>query len=310
MPDLLTNPTGPHSPVTNEGAETEGTLVEMEEPPYTGSGDDAIEPGPQIEMVSRPFAAESSVRETAPDTSGLSDIGNASFPERAFVPETVHGVDDRVRVNDTARYPWRVHASLLITARDGSNWVGTGWFIGPHTLVTAGHCVYIKNSGNPQRDGWVSTIRVMPGRNGSQLPYGSVISRRFRTVGGWSQNGDENFDYGAILIPTELGNDVGWFGFGVLTDAQLIGAAANVSGYPGDKPEGTQWYDNHQVASVSPTKVHYDIDTMGGQSGSAVYVVRGGRRVAVGVHAYGGPATNSGTRINNAVYGNLTAWRQ
>ena len=28
-------------------------------------------------------------------------------------------------------------------------WIGTGWFIGPHTLMTAGHVVFIKNSGVP-----------------------------------------------------------------------------------------------------------------------------------------------------------------
>ena len=46
-------------------------------------------------------------------------------------------------------YPWRVHASLLITAADGSNWIGTGWFVSPRVLVTAGHCVFIKGSGVP-----------------------------------------------------------------------------------------------------------------------------------------------------------------
>jgi hypothetical protein len=61
----------------------------------------------------------------------------------------VHGPDDRVQISNTSVYPWRVHASLLITAADGSRWIGTGWFIGPHTLMTAGHVVYIKNSGVP-----------------------------------------------------------------------------------------------------------------------------------------------------------------
>ena len=46
---------------------------------------------------------------------------------------------------------WRVHCSLLITAADNSSWIGTGWFIGPRTLITAGHVVYITNSGVPGR---------------------------------------------------------------------------------------------------------------------------------------------------------------
>jgi V8-like Glu-specific endopeptidase len=309
MPDVLATPTGLHIPVTNQSTEALETINEQVEAPNVGVGTDALEPGPQIEKIQRPIRAESALLEAAPDTSGLPDIGRASFPARNFVPETVHGLDDRVQIQQTDLYPWRVHASLLITARDGSNWIGTGWFIGPHTLVTAGHCVYIKNSGNANLDGWVSAIRVIPGRNGNTMPYGSVMSDRFYTVKGWADNGDENYDYGAIVIPTELGNTVGWIGFGAFPDDVLATAVANISGYPGDKPAGTQWYDSHAIASASPTKVRYDVDTMGGQSGSAVFIIRDGKRIGIAVHAYGGPTTNSGTRISSPVYTNLVAWK-
>lgn len=59
---------------------------------------------------------------TAPDTSNLRDIGEASFGTAA---EAVHGPDDRVQINNTAAFPWRVHSSLLITAADNSQWIGT-----------------------------------------------------------------------------------------------------------------------------------------------------------------------------------------
>ena len=95
---------------------------------------------------------------------------------------------------------------------------------------------------------------------------------------------------------------------GVFSDADLRAATANISGYPGDKPSGTQWYDNHRVAAVDSRKVFYDIDTMGGQSGSAVYRIQNGKRIAVAVHAYGGATTNSGTRISTPVYNNLVLW--
>jgi V8-like Glu-specific endopeptidase len=202
-----------------------------------------------------------------------------------------------------------VHASLLITAADGSGWIGTGWFIGPHTLMTAGHVVYIKNSGVPGRDGWVRSIEVMPGRNGAALPYGKVTSKNFRTVTGWANSGDENFDYGAIIIPTNLGNTTGWFGFGVFTDAQLTASVGNISGYPGDKPAGTQWYDAHRIASVNTRKVYYDIDTFGGQSGSGVYRIINGGRYGIAIHAYGGATTNSGTRIVTPIFNNMVAWK-
>ncbi len=240
----------------------------------------------------------------------LPDIGEASFGTPPPLAETVHGPDDRVKITNTNVYPWRVHASLLITAADNSMWIGTGWFVGPHTLITAGHVVFIKGSGVPGRDGWVKSMKVMPGRNGSSLPYGSVTTSNFRTVTGWMNSGNEIYDYGAIILPNNLGNTVGWLGFGVYSDADLKGSVGNISGYPGDKPSGTQWYDAHKIASVNSRKVFYDIDTAGGQSGSAVYRIKDSKRYAFAIHAYGGGTTNSGTRIVKPVYDNIVNWKK
>ncbi|MBT2490685.1 endopeptidase [Streptomyces sp. ISL-96] len=261
-----------------------------------------------VEGYQRPEYDNIPAETWTPPTAPLPDIGEASYGPAPHA-ETVHGPDDRVQIADTTNYPWRVHASLLITAADNSRWIGTGWFIGPHTLATAGHVVYIKNSGVAGRDGWVKSIQVMPGRNGATLPFGSVTSTNFRTVTGWTGSGDENFDYGAIIIPTELGSTTGWFGIGVWPDADLLKTTGNISGYPGDQPTGTQWYAGRGISSVNPLKVYYDIDTAGGQSGSAVYRLHNGGRYGIAVHAYGGATTNSGTRITRAVYDNLVAWK-
>ena len=243
----------------------------------------------------------------APDTSGLPDIGVASFGEPPAILEAVHGVDDRVRIDNADEYPWRANASLLITARDGSRSVGTAFFISSRTLVTAGHCVFVKK-GQPERDGWVKSIQVMPGRDGRRLPYGSATSTDFRTVRSWAEDGDEDFDYGAIILPTALGDRVGTMGYGVYTDSDLEATVGNIAGYPSDKP-GSQWYDSRTVANVTNRKVYYDIDTHGGQSGSAVYHIRDGKRYAFAIHAYGGGQVNSGTRINAMVYENLEQWK-
>jgi glutamyl endopeptidase len=305
-------PTGPHTPITNTVTH-EDAAAEMISLPTTGvtpaSATETTEPTGPVESLGE-SQSESVTELVAPNTDALRDVGAASFADPAVVLETVHGVDNRIRVSDPSLFPYRVNASLLITARDGSQWVGTAWFISGRTLATAAHCVYIKNSGIPQRDGWVKSIQVMPGRNGKKLPYGSVTSTEFWTVQGWATSGDENFDYGAIIIPTPLGDTVGTFGFASYADATLKASVANVTGYPGDKPSGTLWYDTKQIAAVSPTKVHYDIDTAGGQSGAAVYVIKSGKRIAVAVHAYGGPTTNSGTRISASVFTNLSAWKK
>lgn len=302
-------PTGKHRPVTNQ-PEERAAVRAASEPPAEGIDPRTPDPNPDgSEAVASPGGREAAPERvfTPPESEELKPIGVASFGESAR--ETVHGPDDRVQITKTDIYPWRAHASLLITAADNSSWIGTGWFIGPRTLITAGHVVYIKsNPPVPGRDGWVKSISVMPGRNGSNLPFGSVTGLIFHSVVGWTEDGDQNFDYGAIVIPTPLGDTVGTFGFGVYTDADLRGVVGNISGYPGDKPSGTQWYDHQQIASVTPEKVFYDIDTVGGQSGSAVYRIVNGRRFAIAVHAYGGATTNSGTRISTPVFQNLRAW--
>ena len=61
--------------------------------------------------------------------------------------------------------------------------------------------------------------------------------------------------------------------------------------------------------ALGPRKVHYTVDTAGGQSGSAVYVIKDGSRYGVAVHAYGGSSSNSGTRITKPVFDNFQLWK-
>ena len=259
--------------------------------------------GPEAVMAGPPVPPPT---ELPPGFEKLKDIGVASFGTGGT--EAIIGDDERTQITETATYPWRAIASLAITARDGSQWVGTGWFISPRTLITAGHCVFI-NSGRPEIDGWVSKINVMCGRDGSTLPYGSVTSTVFKSVDGWTQNADQNFDFGAIILPTPLGETVGMFGIAVYPDDELLGTLINISGYPGDKP-GTQWFDSRAVAQVNARKVYYEADTMGGQSGAPVFRIVDNNRIGVAVHAYGGATANSGTRINDEVYGWMKSWME
>ncbi|MDH3683629.1 MAG: endopeptidase [Acidimicrobiia bacterium] len=301
-------------------AVTNGIAVDStaEEPPESGGARPETDDGMElVEGYDRPEPAVTEAAAAGPDTAGVDptleryrvDIGNASFGT-GLTPETVHGPDDRRQITgNTNDYPWRVHCSLLITAADNSTWIGTGWFVSPRLLVTAGHCVFINGSAVPGQNGWVNKIRVIPGRDGSVKPFGETTSTTFYTVKGWSEQGDPEWDYGAIALDEPLGNQTGWFGFGVYRDSDLRDTVANISGYPSDQATGTQWYAARKIDSVGPRKVSYDIDTAGGQSGAAVYRIKNGSRYGVAVHAYGGARVNSGTRINKAVFDNISKWK-
>jgi glutamyl endopeptidase len=222
------------------------------------------------------------------------------------VAEVIIGVDNRVRVHATTVYPWRAICALKITARNGRKYIGTGWMVGPRTVITAGHCVYLHSEG-----GWASSIEVIPGRNDGSSPYGSASSGNLRSTTGWVNNRDRNFDYGAIILPEnkKLGNTVGFFGIAVRPDAFLMASALNLSGYPGDKGGNQQWYMAQRPTNVSNTVITYNIDTFGGQSGAPVWVYQNGQRYCVGIHTNGSNGGNSATRINNSVYNNLLNWK-
>jgi hypothetical protein len=102
---------------------------------------------------------------------------------------------------------------------------------GPHTLMTAGHVVYIKNSGVPvcprSRSSSRAWSAVLPASKWRRPACSSPEASR-----GVGRRAPIGVDRDAIA-DTDLGNTVGWFGFGVWPDADLRSAVANISGYPG-----------------------------------------------------------------------------
>jgi V8-like Glu-specific endopeptidase len=230
----------------------------------------------------------------------------AARVEARATPEVVIGADNRIRVTATTTYPWRSICSLLITAADGTQWIGTGWLAGPRLVVTAGHCVFIHDHG-----GFARSITVIPGRNAASEPYGRSTQSDLRSVVGWTQNRNSEYDYGAVLLRNgaAFGERVGTFGFAAYGDGELRSKIGNLSGYPGDKPTGTQWYHALGIKSVAARRLVYDIDTAGGQSGAPVWRKIAQSRIAVGIHTNGSQSGNSATRIVVPVRNNIVTWR-
>jgi glutamyl endopeptidase len=232
--------------------------------------------------------------------------------------ETVIDRDERVRILDTDLYPWSTICALHMRGARGAGAIGTGWFIGPKTIVTAGHCVF----SNLFFGGWASTIEVIPGLNGNgstAKPYGSVVSTRFSSVDRWTEHEDADFDIGCIHLDQAKGDEVGWFAIGALPPAELENYLVNVSGYPADRGAGTeQYYNRNRVLRVSERRLFYEVDTYGGQSGAPVWIHENedAPPLAVGIHAYGvggtpadfGITANSAPRIIPEVLAKMTEW--
>ena len=303
----------PFDSVSGEGSageddgEDQAEFVEQEEAGEDDGGE--LEGVPGFD-AGRVFDEEYEGGLFVPPPEDLEDFLQDPGAEEFDVPESVCGRDDRVRIRATTRVPWRWVCQLIITRRDGRRSRCTGWLIAPRTVMTAGHCLYSHAAG-----GWARRIEVIPGMDANHRPFGSQVGTSFRSVVGWTRDRNPNYDYGAIILPRQpcrfraLGN----FGFASYSSSRLRGLLVNNSGYPGDKPFGTQWFNAGRITRVTSRRLFYLLDTFGGQSGSPVWALQkiGGRwqRIAVGIHGYGG-CPNKSVRIIRPVFNNMMSWRQ
>lgn len=302
-------------PVSNEAVERSSRPL-MFQPSFgsLGQSDDSPGEGVQEAVASMPEATE-----TVPPPPPEKEVdilwqSYGSDELREYVEsldqatlETIFGADDRVEVTNTAVYPWHCICSLIM--RDASNNVlgtGTGFLISPRVVLTAGHCLFLWNSHQ-----WVHSVEVIPGRRGTHYPYGSVITRDMRSVRGWSENLDWEYDYGVVMLPeaNRLGDQLGWFGYTTRSRSELRSGVVNLSGYPGDKPAGTQWFHSLAVETVNRRRFGYKIDMMAGQSGAPVWqMLSDSGRYAVGINSWESSDENSATRITSQAFDNIVRW--
>lgn len=264
---------------------------------------------------------------------------NASGPKGSSVHEyltqsenlnvitSVIGADDRKEVDEflgqpdgspgapaVLPSPFRHLAALRIRWPTGGFARGTGWFIGPRTVVTAAHNLY-----DATRGGRAQQIEVIRAVEEDFRPYGVVVSQRFFYPQSWPAHADDNDDYGAVALGTDAFAEAGNFGVAVLADAELTDRLATICGYPHPSPrplyDGWKLYAHAcSCTKTTPTRLQYKIDTSKGQSGSPIWIVHPTRgRVVIGIHTDGEPqggAGNSGTRITQSVYADIQSWMQ
>ncbi|MEC3796105.1 serine protease [Bacillus velezensis] len=229
---------------------------------------------------------------------------NSKADIKSLKPSSIIGTDERIRISPTTSFPYRATAQLSVTYSGSTSTYGcTGFFVNADTIVTAGHCVY------DQKNGWASKITAAPGRNGSSYPYGSYSGKTFYSVKGWTENGDTNYDYGAIKVNGSPGNTVGWYGYRTTNSSSPAGLSSTVTGYPCDKVSGSMWSDSKPIRSAETYKLTYTTDTFGCQSGSPVYRNYSDTgQTAIAIHTNGGSSYNLGTRVTNSVFDNIQYW--
>jgi len=214
-----------------------------------------------------------------------------------FKPETVlkkviPGQDGRKNISNTTTWPYSIHTQLSMTL-NGDTYGGSGSMVGPHHLLTCGHCVYDFDKGIFFED-----ISAYPALNGEIAPFGKVKVTKAYMFKGWRDQGDQRFDMALLLLDQPIGEYVGWGGLLSAVDTELSQEEVHITGYPGDKGFKQMWSMSHKIKTIKPEQFDYEIDTCGGQSGSAIWINQGGLPMILGVHTLGSNSINSGVRLS------------
>ena len=213
--------------------------------------------------------------------------------------ETVCKKDERVQVDPMTSPPYKWICYLLIESADGREYRGSGFKIHlpdvNHTaVVTSGHCTYVEGQYAKK------IIVTFPGEQQVEVGSNDIYASPE-----YIATGDEDHDYGLILLPGTSDDGFGWSA--IIPDKELNNRLVTNCGYPGDKPAGTMWVTGGPTWTCTAKRICYMNDTMAGQSGSPVYTWYGGYWTVVAVHSYGG-CPNSAPRLTVEMISRFLEW--
>lgn len=205
---------------------------------------------------------------------------------------------DWTRVENAQVTPYKAICHIECTWFDGSTTHGTAFFIGPRVLITNAHLVWRGDKPSHIPLG----IEVSPGRQGYLDPFGTATARHYWVPFEWSHGGYEHdpaYDIAWLILDDRtLYKRVGYhFGYQATTDAQLKSWNLNISGYPMPTLYRFQQYRDYETKNqlVRDSWFRHYLDMRQGSSGSPLYVIRDGKRFAVGVNC----AESTGTTKYN-----------
>lgn len=217
--------------------------------------------------------------------------------------------DNRVVLEDYqyVQKPYRSICRILISFNElsGVEYQGTGFLVGPHTILTNCHMVY--DCSNEHNYGWFDSISISFGTykdsNGKIInPYGTITQFSSASCGSFRDTKDRNDDWALIDLNENIGNELGYFG---VTSELSNDDSVTVVGYSGDL-DRKMAYSNGNVSNVNTYKFDHNCDTTGGASGSPV--IKKSNNLICGIHSgysyywfFGNHYTNHACKISTYI---------
>lgn len=215
-----------------------------------------------------------------PEMAVYSMVADTASSDRGIGKSIIGGSDERKKITNTTSVPYYGIAYLSITMEDGTSYRGTGFMISPNTMLTAGHC--LKKTSTKAK-----SVTVYPGRNGTSKPITAKMTKYYVDT---KYTGSEvEWDYGIIVLDSNVGNTTGWFGLHGTSGSSIGTTNIKVTGYPSDLAGYYMWTCDGTVSNISTNRFKHTADTAGGESGSPTYFYNGSYgNQAVGIHTHAG----------------------
>ena len=242
--------------------------------------------------------------------------------------------DGRIKV-DPSSYPMYLVGKLNIVyldqidPRDGSIkddvYIGTGFLVDKKHVLTAGHNIFYFLNDPKEKWRLPDLLLFYPGYsdgkfyiNGKALdkprmhkedvndisPKASIVTfpLNWQDAEGkdLAEIHNNPYDFGAFILDREIPSINPYFYPKDHTDEDLCKMKVAVTGHPVDKNNNMYTMEG-QIREVTDWRIHYSIDTHGGQSGSPVwYCNENNMPICTGVHIGNHHGTlNTGTRLTN-----------